>query len=78
MRPEKEMQVAAEAVSAIIRGDASPRLSELQLMDRIFQMSQIGKNYVYGFSAALDWALGEQWEIAETPGMIDAFIDFGR
>lgn len=62
--------------SAIVSGEAAPGIDELQLMLRIFEMSTLGQNYVYGFSAALDWALGEQWEIAETPGMIDAFIDF--
>lgn len=76
MRSETEIRGATESIYAVICDGASPTTRELQLMLRIKDVSRLGSFYVEGFIAALDWVLGEEWEIMQTPGMIDGFIDF--
>lgn len=76
MRAEAEIQGAADTIYAVVYDGASPTATELQLMLRIKEVSRLERFYVQGFTAALEWVLGEEWEIMETPGMIDGFGEF--
>ena len=76
MRTGKELREALDAIYQAQYEDPIPNEFWFRMIRRISEMSNLGSNYVHGISAALYWALGEEWEFVETPGMIEAFRDY--
>lgn len=76
MRTEAELRQALGSIHDVQYEEREPDAPWLETILRIRKMSYLGSNYIHGITAALDWALGEEWEFVEIPAMIEAFRDY--
>ena len=78
MRTRNELQWTLNKIGDVIsdRDITEDALTDeswlrLYILYDIFKTSRTGAGYVWGIMAGLQWAMGEEWEFVETPGMIE-------